>query len=63
MSSFEEARFHGYSIGDLIADEAEATQRMQAMGCFSCKYGKDLRRTCEAVLEGGYKKCPYRKAV
>ena len=60
MSDFENAKHQGYTAADMAADEAEATQRMQALGCFSCKYGAAYR-ACTTIIEGDYDKCPYFK--
>lgn len=62
MSDFENARHQGYTVADLAADEAETTQRMKELGCFSCKYGARYK-ACSTVIECGYKRCPYRKEV
>ena len=35
MSSFEEAKHQGYTAAEMAANEAEATPRMPALGCFS----------------------------
>lgn len=67
MGSFEEARHQGYTAADMAADQAEYEQRMQALGCFQCKYGADLYRVCGTIIEDKdnvFEHCPYfRKEV
>lgn len=61
MSDFENALHQGYTAADMAADVEEATQRMNALGCFSCRYGKIAHPTCRGVIKGSLMKCPYRK--
>ena len=63
MSDFENAVHHGYTAADMAADQAEATQRMKALGCFSCRYGTLYHPTCNRIIQGSLMKCPYFKEV
>ena len=63
MSSFEDARHQGYSAAEMAADMAEVASRMQALGCYGCKYSSLYHATCEGIINGELAKCPYIKPI
>lgn len=63
MSDFENALHQGYTAAEMAADEAEAIQRMGALGCGICRYRLGHYMVCATIIMGDYDKCPYHKEV
>lgn len=63
MASFEEAVNHGMARSDMEDEARPFEQRMEALGCHSCKYRHTNYNACEKVVREIilYPKCPYYK--
>ena len=63
MASFEEARHHGYTQADMIADAKETQEQMDLLGCKDCRYGDSYHSCCSSIIEQRLDKCPFKKEV